>query len=133
MKKIIFAACLLATPAQAAFYGTYHNPIQDPLAGDLSAPVHRGMYCVGGTWHYGWLRYWEHSPVVKPSCGTAVYQLTAQHSYIPAQEEPAPMIVERPAPTIVVPAPRNCHTVRTTKHDDILDTNDWEEHEVCDE
>ncbi len=55
--------------------GTYNNPVQDELGGDLSVPVHRGMYCVAGTWHYGFLRPWERSPVIKASCGSAVYQI----------------------------------------------------------
>lgn len=55
--------------------GTYNNPIEDELGGDLSAPVHRGIYCVAGAWHHGWLRPWEHSPVIKSSCGGAVYQM----------------------------------------------------------
>jgi hypothetical protein len=55
--------------------GTYNNPIQDELEGDLSVPVHRGMYCAAGAWHHGWLRPWERSPVIKPSCGSAVYQM----------------------------------------------------------
>lgn len=60
---------------QAPPVGTYNNPIQDSFGGDLSVPAHRGMYCAGGVWHQGWLRPWEKSPVIKPSCGTAVYQL----------------------------------------------------------
>jgi hypothetical protein len=36
--------------------GTYNNPIQDELEGDLSVPVHRGTYCAAGAWHHGWLR-----------------------------------------------------------------------------
>lgn len=77
MKKIVFVvAMLLSTAAVAMPYGTYQNPVQDPpFTGDWSEPVHRGMYCVKGTWHQGWLRPWETSPVIKPSCGTAVYQL----------------------------------------------------------
>lgn len=73
---LIIAATLFSTVAFADYYGTYYNPIQDPpFAGDWSVPVHRGMYCVRGTWHYGWLRPWERSPVIKDSCGTAVYQI----------------------------------------------------------
>jgi hypothetical protein len=45
------------------------------LEGDLSVPVHRGMYCAAGAWHHGWLRPWERSPVIKASCGSAVYQM----------------------------------------------------------
>lgn len=78
-RVLILAAVLFSTVASAHAYtpyGTYYNPVQDPpFAGDWSVPVHRGMYCVGGTWHYGWLRPWERSPVIKPSCGTAVYQI----------------------------------------------------------
>jgi hypothetical protein len=55
--------------------GTYDNPIPDVIAGDLSGPIHRGMYCVRGEWHQGWLRRGERSPVIKPSCGDAVYQM----------------------------------------------------------
>jgi hypothetical protein len=55
--------------------GTYINPIRDELEGDLSVPVHRGTYCAAGAWHHGWLRPWERSPVIKPSCGSAVYQM----------------------------------------------------------
>ena len=77
MRNILFAAALLiSTSAMAAPYGTYQNPIEDaPLDGDWSHPVHRGMYCVNGTWHLGWLREFEGKIVIKPSCGTAVYQL----------------------------------------------------------
>lgn len=80
MRKIlILAAMLFSTAALAqsqAPYGTYYNPVQDPpFAGDWSSPVHRGMYCVQGTWHQGWLRQWEGTVVIKPSCGTAVYQI----------------------------------------------------------
>jgi hypothetical protein len=77
MKKILIVTALLfSTSASAAPYGTYYNPVQDPpFTGDWSVPVHRGMYCVQGTWHRGWLRPWEGSIVIKPSCGTAVYQL----------------------------------------------------------
>jgi hypothetical protein len=55
--------------------GSYNNPIEDKLGGDLLVPVHRGMYCAAGAWHHGWLRPWERSPVIKPSCGSAVYQM----------------------------------------------------------
>ena len=73
---IVVAAVLFGTVALADPYGTYYNPVQDPpFAGDWSVPVHRGMYCVKGTWHYGWLRPWEQSPVIKDSCGTAIYQI----------------------------------------------------------
>jgi hypothetical protein len=54
--------------------GTYNNPIQDEL--DFSVPVHRGTDCAAGAWHYGWLRPGrERSPVLKSSCGSAVYQM----------------------------------------------------------
>lgn len=77
MKKIIIAIALIfSTLAHADPYGTYYNPIEDPpFTGDWSVPVHRGMYCVQGTWHHGWLRPWEPNIVIKPSCGTAVYQI----------------------------------------------------------
>lgn len=77
MNKIVLVLALLtATSAYAMPYGTYQNPIQDPpFAGDWSVPVHRGMYCVQGLWHYGWLRPWEGNMVVKPSCGEAAYQV----------------------------------------------------------
>jgi hypothetical protein len=55
--------------------GTYNNPIEDELGGDLSVPIHRGIYCAAGAWHHGWLRPGEHSPVIKASCGSAVYQM----------------------------------------------------------
>lgn len=76
-KVLILAAVLFSSAAFAqAPYGTYYNPVQDPpFTGDWSVPVHRGMYCVQGTWHYGWLRPWEASPVIKRSCGTAIYQI----------------------------------------------------------
>jgi hypothetical protein len=38
-------------------------------------PVHRGIYCAAGAWHSGWLRPWERSPVIKPSCGAAIYSM----------------------------------------------------------
>lgn len=60
---------------RGAGYGTYQNPVVDDFGGDTSVPLHRGMYCVRGVWHYGFLRPWERSPVIKPSCGTALYQL----------------------------------------------------------
>ena len=78
MMKYIFLAAitLFSSAALADPYGTYYNPVQDPpFVGDWSVPVHRGMYCVQGTWHYGWLRPWERSPVIKQSCGTAIYQI----------------------------------------------------------
>lgn len=80
MKRFIIIAALLFSTSAFAHgsepYGTYYNPVQDPpFAGDWSGPVHRGMYCVKGTWHQGWLRSWEVSPVIKDSCGTAVYQI----------------------------------------------------------
>lgn len=79
MKKIIVAFFMFTGSAIAAPYGTYQNPVQDPpFEGDWSVPVHRGMYCVKGTWHYGWLRPWEGKMVIKPSCGTAVYQLPVE-------------------------------------------------------
>lgn len=75
-KLLIVIALLFSTSAFAAPYGTYYNPVEDPpFTGDWSVPVHRGMYCVQGTWHRGWLRPWEGSVVIKPSCGTAVYQI----------------------------------------------------------
>ena len=76
-KFLVVIATLFSTVALAqAPYGTYYNPVQDPpFVGDWSVPVHRGMYCVQGTWHYGWLRPWEASPVIKRSCGTAIYQI----------------------------------------------------------
>ena len=61
--------------AGAPAVGTYDNPIQDVIGGDLSGPVHPGMYCVHGLWHQGYLRRGEHSPVIRPSCGSAVYQI----------------------------------------------------------
>lgn len=74
---LIGLAMLTATAASAqSYYGSYRNPIEDPpLAGDWSHPVHRGMYCVNGTWHLGWLREFEGKMVIKPSCGAAVNQL----------------------------------------------------------
>jgi hypothetical protein len=64
-----------ATPLFAAPLGSYYNPIPDVKGGDLSVPVHRGMYCANGAWHYGWLRPGERSPVIKASCGSAVNQM----------------------------------------------------------
>ena len=77
MRKIlVLATALFSTVALADPYGTYYNPVQyEPFVGYWSVPVHRGMYCVKGTWHYGWLRPWEKSPVIKDSCGTAIYQI----------------------------------------------------------
>jgi hypothetical protein len=43
-----------------------------------------------------------------------------------------PAVVVHPVPPILVPVEPRCHTVRETSHDDILDTNDWVEHEICD-
>jgi len=73
MKTIILALALLtSTTALACLpYGTYQNP----FVGDWSVPVHRGMYCVQGQWHYGWLRPWEGNMVIKSSCGSAAYQI----------------------------------------------------------
>lgn len=79
MRKFLVLFALMfstAAMAQVAPYGTYYNPVMDPpFTGDWTVPVHRGMYCVQGTWHLGWLRPWENSPVIKRSCGTAVYQI----------------------------------------------------------
>lgn len=74
---VIGFAMLMSTAAVAqSYYGSYRNPIEDaPLDGDWSHPVHRGMYCVNGTWHLGWLREWEGKMVIKPSCGAAIRQL----------------------------------------------------------
>lgn len=75
-KTLILLGVLFASAAQAYPYGTYQNPVEDPpFEGDWSVPVHRGMYCVQGVWHRGWLRPWEGKMVVKPSCGDAVNQL----------------------------------------------------------
>ncbi|MBY6242683.1 hypothetical protein [Methylosinus sp. Sm6] len=74
--SLAFALSLAgATPLTAAPLGSYYNPIPDVKGGDLSVPVHRGMYCANGAWHYGWLRPWEHSPVIKASCGGAAAQM----------------------------------------------------------
>lgn len=64
------------TDTRPAPIGTYSNPIQDKAGdGAWSARVHPGMYCVAGKWHRGWLRPGEKSPVIKPSCGSAVDQI----------------------------------------------------------
>jgi hypothetical protein len=55
--------------------GTYNNQKKDELEGDLSVPVHRGMYCAASGWHHGWLLSLERSPVIKASCGSTVYQM----------------------------------------------------------
>ena len=77
MKYAVIAFALFASTSAMAYpYGTYQNPVQDPpFEGDWSVPVHRGLYCVQGTWHQGWLRPWEGNMVIKPSCGDAVDQL----------------------------------------------------------
>lgn len=77
MKKfLILLSFMFSTSAMAYPYGTYQNPIEDePFTGDWSVPVHRGMYCVRGEWHYGWLRPWEGKIVIKPSCGDAANQV----------------------------------------------------------
>ena len=79
MRKILLTTmfALATTVAMAQLpYGTYQNPIEDePFTGDWTGPVHRGMYCVSGHWHHGWLREWEGSIVIKPSCGSAAYQV----------------------------------------------------------
>lgn len=78
MRMFTFVVALLAATSSvmAMPYGTYQNPIEDrPLDGDWSHPVHRGMYCVNGQWHIGWLREFEGKMVIKPSCGAAIYQL----------------------------------------------------------
>ncbi len=49
----------------------------------------------------------------------------------PVVVTPPPMVV-RPPPVVVAPPESRCHIVRETRHDDILDTNDWVEREVCD-
>jgi len=49
----------------------------------------------------------------------------------PVVIEEQPPIIVRPPIVLTPPEPR-CHIVRETRHDDILDTNDWVEHEVCD-
>lgn len=73
--RYLLDECVGRSVGPANPLGTYNNPIQDELEGDLSVPVHRGMYCAAGEWHHGWLRPWERSPVIKASCGTAVYQM----------------------------------------------------------
>ena len=67
--------CVGKSVEKSSSLGSYNNPIEDELEGDLSVPVHRGMYCADGAWHHGWLRPWEKSPVIKPSCGAAAYQM----------------------------------------------------------
>ena len=49
----------------------------------------------------------------------------------PMAAPPPPVIVQPPA--VLVPAEPRCRIVRETHHDDILDTNNWTEREVCDE
>ena len=64
-KKGVYTA-----PAPAAVMGSYENPIiDDPSLGDHRFPVHAGLYCTYHVWHRGYLRPWETSPVIKPSCG----------------------------------------------------------------
>jgi hypothetical protein len=80
MRKLVALLALAfslasAAPLRAAPLGSYANPIPDVMGGDLSAPVHRGMYCANGAWHYGWLRPGERSPVIKASCGSAASQM----------------------------------------------------------
>jgi len=70
--------------------------------------------------------------------GAAIVTPVAAADYV--QLPPPPIVVERPPPVVIAPSPPTvfiapeprCHTVRETKHDDILDTNDWVESEVCD-
>jgi hypothetical protein len=75
MKTLALIFIFISTAALADYYGSYNNPIEDEIGGDLSGPVHRGMYCINSEWHHGWLRAWETSPVIKDSCGDAVEQL----------------------------------------------------------
>jgi hypothetical protein len=53
--------------------GTFDNPIVDGGGGlptnYYEDNLHRGMYCAAGNWHQGFLKAWERSPVIKPSCG----------------------------------------------------------------
>lgn len=57
----------------------------------------------------------------------------AQGYGFPPPPPSPPMVIEEDPPAVVVVPPRpGCHVVRETKHDDILDTNDWVEHEECD-
>ncbi len=68
--------CVGRSVGPSAPLGTYANPIIDEQgAGDQRFPVHPGMYCAGGNWHRGWLRPWETSPVIKASCGAAIYSM----------------------------------------------------------
>ena len=48
--------------------GSFENPIQDDYLPEYRG-LRTGTYCAAGAWHRGWLRPWEHSPVIKPSCG----------------------------------------------------------------
>lgn len=43
---------------------------------------------------------------------------------------PPPVIVQPPA--VLVPIEPRCHHERVTVHDDILDTDNWTDREVCD-
>jgi hypothetical protein len=52
--------------------------------------------------------------------------------YIYPPEPPAVVVEPPPPPVVATPPESRCHVVRETKHDDILDTNDWVEHEECD-
>jgi hypothetical protein len=89
--KLMIAAVLAATLATAAHAdsvticnddgdlcvmrrtqptGTFENPIRDNYPDEYRPGYLRsGYYCAGGNWHRGWLQPWEHSPVIKRSCG----------------------------------------------------------------
>jgi hypothetical protein len=56
--------------------GTFQQPIQDELPDEYPPGyLHSGLYCVQGLWHRGWLKPGERSPVIRPSCGSAFYQI----------------------------------------------------------
>jgi hypothetical protein len=56
--------------------------------------------------------------------------MAIDYIYPPPPPPPA-VVVEPPPPVVVAPRP-GCRLVRETKHDDILDTNDYVEREECD-
>ncbi len=69
--------CIVKKMPNGPALGTFQNPIVDDYGvGDYRFRVHRGMYCANETWHRGYLRPWEKSPVIKPSCGGAITQIS---------------------------------------------------------
>jgi hypothetical protein len=67
--------------------------------------------------------------IFAPKAHAADYYPPAYYVPQPRPVYAPPVVVEPPSAVIVQP---RCRTERTTEHDDILQTNDYTEREICD-